>query len=135
MSESCDPMDCRWPGYSVCGILQARILENSSLLILQGTFPTQGSNPHLLHCRRVLYHQAREALDACIFLNFYCLKPPSLCSFVMTAPGNKYRNELLQNNRWKLLAHKEYFLNGTFYTRVSFPLDGRLEEISNMILL
>ena len=134
MSDSCDPMDCSWPGSSVRGILQARILKNSSLLILQGIIPTQGSNPHLLHCRRILYHQAREALDACLFLNFYCLKPPSLWSFVMTAPGSKRRNELLQNNRWKLLAHKEHFLDGNFYIRVSFPLDHRLEEISDMIL-
>ena len=24
--------------------------------LLQGIFPTQGSNPGLLHCRRILYH-------------------------------------------------------------------------------
>ena len=41
----CDPM-----GYTVHGILQARILEWVALL--QGIFPTQGSNPH---CRRILY--------------------------------------------------------------------------------
>ena len=27
-----------------------------SLSLLQGIFPTQGSNPGLLHCRRILYH-------------------------------------------------------------------------------
>ena len=27
MSDSCDPMDCSLPGSSVCGILQARVLE------------------------------------------------------------------------------------------------------------
>ena len=27
----------------------------SSLSLLQGIFPTQGSNPSLLHCRRILY--------------------------------------------------------------------------------
>ena len=33
-----------------------------SLSLLQGIFPTQGLNPGLLHCRRILYHQAtREA--------------------------------------------------------------------------
>ena len=26
-----------------------------SLSLLQGVFPTQGSNPGLLHCRRILY--------------------------------------------------------------------------------
>ena len=32
--------------------------------LLQRIFPTQGSNVHLLHCRRILYHRAsREAHD------------------------------------------------------------------------
>ena len=32
-------------------------------VLLQGIFPTQGSNPGLLHCRQILYHWAtREAL-------------------------------------------------------------------------
>ena len=43
----CDPMDCSPPGCSVHGILQAKILEWDFLL--QGIFPTQGSNPCLLH--------------------------------------------------------------------------------------
>ena len=38
--------DCSPPGSSVHGILQARILEYHTLL--QGLFPTQGSNPCLL---------------------------------------------------------------------------------------
>ena len=44
----CDPMD-----YTVHGILQARILEWVALPLLQGFFPTQGSNPGLPHCRRI----------------------------------------------------------------------------------
>ena len=40
----CDPMN-----HTVRGILQARILESGSLSLLQGIFPTQGSNPGLLH--------------------------------------------------------------------------------------
>ena len=53
-----DPMDCSLPGSSVHGISQARILEGVALL-LQGIFPTQGSNPHLLHllhCSWILYY-------------------------------------------------------------------------------
>ena len=47
----CDPMD-----YTVHGILQARILEwVGSHSLLQGIFTTQGSNPGLLHCKRILY--------------------------------------------------------------------------------
>ena len=29
-------------------------------VLLQGIFPTQGSNPGLLHCRRILYHLSQE---------------------------------------------------------------------------
>ena len=28
--------------------------------ILQGIFPTQGSNPGLLHCRQILYHMSHQ---------------------------------------------------------------------------
>ena len=49
----CNPMDCSSPGSSVHGILQARILE--WVTILQGIFPTQGSNLGLPHCRQILY--------------------------------------------------------------------------------
>ena len=36
------------------GLFQARLLEWVHAL-LQGIFPTQGSNPGLLHCRKILY--------------------------------------------------------------------------------
>ena len=48
VSSSLHPMN-----YTVLGILQARILESGSLSLLQGIFPTQGSNPGLPHCRRI----------------------------------------------------------------------------------
>ena len=31
-----------------------------SLSLLQGIFPTQGSNPGLLHCRRILYQLSHK---------------------------------------------------------------------------
>ena len=49
----CDPTDCSMSGYSVHGILQARILEGGHSL-LQGIFLIQGSNSALLHCRLIL---------------------------------------------------------------------------------
>ena len=48
-----DPMVCSPPGSSVLGILQARILEWVATAS-QGIFPSQGSNPGLLHCRWIL---------------------------------------------------------------------------------
>ena len=41
-------------GSSVHGILQAKILEWVAILFSK-IFPTQGSNPGLLHCRQILY--------------------------------------------------------------------------------
>ena len=46
--------------------------------LLQGIFPTQGSNPGLLHCRRILYHLKREVAQSC----------PTLCeSMDCVLPG------------------------------------------------
>ena len=51
----CDPMDCSLPGSSVHGIFQARILEWVGChFLLQGIFPTPGSNPGLPHCKQML---------------------------------------------------------------------------------
>ena len=52
----CDPM-----GYTVHGILQARILEwVASCSLLQEVFPTQGLNPGLLHCRWIFYQLSHK---------------------------------------------------------------------------
>ena len=50
----CGSVDCSPPGSSVRGILQARILEWAAISFSRGVFPTQGSNPGLLHCRQML---------------------------------------------------------------------------------
>ena len=48
-----DPMVCPWnsPGQST-GV--------GSLSLLQGIFPTQGSNPGLPHCRQILYQLSHK---------------------------------------------------------------------------
>ena len=51
----CNPMDCSLLGFSVHGILQARITGVGCHSLLQGIFPTQGLKPGLLHCRWMLY--------------------------------------------------------------------------------
>ena len=48
-------MDYSPPGSSVHGILQARMLERVAISFSTGIFPTQGSNPSLPRCRRILY--------------------------------------------------------------------------------
>ena len=52
-------MDC-----IVHGVAKSQNTGVASLSLLQGIFPTQGSNPGLLHCRQILYQlTTREAQD------------------------------------------------------------------------
>ena len=47
----CDPMDCSPPASSVHGDSPCKNTGVGCLALLQGTFPIQGSNPGLPHCR------------------------------------------------------------------------------------
>ena len=64
----CDPMDCSLPGTSVCGILQARILEWVAIPFSRGSSrPRDWTWVSGLSCtgRWILYHWATwEILDA-----------------------------------------------------------------------
>ena len=54
------PMDCRPPRLlSPWGFLGKNTRVGCHLL-LQGIFPTQGSNPGLLHCRQILYRLSHQ---------------------------------------------------------------------------
>ena len=52
----CDPMDCSPPGSSVHGDSPGKNTGVGRHALLQGIFPTQGSNRGLLSCRWILYH-------------------------------------------------------------------------------
>ena len=56
----CDPMDCSPQGSSVHGDSPGKNTGVGCHALLQGIFPTQGSNPGLLHCRRILYHLSHQ---------------------------------------------------------------------------
>ena len=51
----CYPMDCSPPGSSVQGDSPGKNTGMGCYTLLQGIFPTQGLDPGLLHCRRILY--------------------------------------------------------------------------------
>ena len=58
MSDSLGPMDCQPPGSSLHGDDPCKHTGEDCCVLLQGIFPTQGSNPYiwrLLYCRQVLY--------------------------------------------------------------------------------
>ena len=61
----CDPMDCSLPGFSAHGDSPGKNTGVGSHALLQGIFPTQGSNLGLLYCRQVqcsLSHQASPVI-------------------------------------------------------------------------
>ena len=49
VSDLCNPMDCNPPGSSVYGDTSAKNIGVGCHALLQGIFPTQGSNSSLLH--------------------------------------------------------------------------------------
>ena len=55
-AQLCSSMDCSPPGFSVHGILQARILEWVAMPSSRGVFPTWGLNLGLSYCGRILYY-------------------------------------------------------------------------------
>ena len=50
----CDPMVCSSPGSSAHGDSLGKNTAVGCHFLLQGIFPTQGSNPGLPHCRQIL---------------------------------------------------------------------------------
>ena len=55
MSDSATP----WPVAHQAPLSRNSLGENTGVgchFLLQGIFPTQGSNPGLLHCKQILYH-------------------------------------------------------------------------------
>ena len=51
----CDPTICNTPGSSVHGDSPGKNTGVGCHALFQGIFPTQGLNPGLPHCRRILY--------------------------------------------------------------------------------
>ena len=56
----CDPMDCSPPGSSVHGESPSKNTGVGCHALLLRIFPTQGSNPGLPHCRRILYQLSHQ---------------------------------------------------------------------------
>ena len=60
MNNTNDLMVCSPPGSSAHGIFHGKNTGVDCCPFLQGIFPTQGSNPGVLHCRQTLYHMSHQ---------------------------------------------------------------------------
>ena len=58
----CDPMDYGPPGFSVHGILQARILEWVAMTS-PGGLPDPGVEPGPLHCKQIFHQVSYPAIN------------------------------------------------------------------------
>ena len=85
-STLCDPMVCSPPGFSVYGILQARILEWVSFS--KGS--SQESNLGLLHCRQILYYLSHQP---CAIIQSE--EEDNIIWYLLYAESKKYANELI----------------------------------------
>ena len=56
----CDPMDCSLPGSSVHADSPGNNTGVGCHALLLGIFPTQGLNPGLPHCRKILYCPSQQ---------------------------------------------------------------------------
>ena len=62
-------MDCSLPSTSVLGDSPGKNTGVGCHALLQGIFPTQGSNPGLLHSRQILYQLRHQG--SLVYLNKY----------------------------------------------------------------
>ena len=80
VTQSCltlqDPMDCSPPGSSVHGDSLGKKAGVGCHSLLQGIFPTQGLNPGLPHCRRILL----DGID-----QFLPLKDKEMSAVILTS--------------------------------------------------
>ena len=75
-----------------------------SISLLQGIFPTQGSNPGLLHCGRILY-RLRTAIAVAVAKSLQSC--PTLCDPIdgrpsgSPIPENSYKSPLILETSWR----------------------------------
>ena len=99
----CDSMDCIPPGSSVLGILQARMLEWVAIPFSRGIFLTQGLNPGLLHCRRILYHLSHQGSPGGVLTltSSVSFSPPVIGALI----GKQEGRNIEVMNSFELLSH------------------------------
>ena len=70
VSDSLQPMDCSPPGSSVHRDSPGKNTGVGCHALLQGIFPTQGSNPGLPHCGWTLYWRSYQGRPLSLFSNY-----------------------------------------------------------------
>ena len=81
-------MDCSLPDSSVHGDAPGKHTGVRCHDLIQGIFPTQGSNPGLPHCRRILYCLSHQSADAAETASVAAVAPRAPASAPSFLPFN-----------------------------------------------
>ena len=84
----CNPMDCSPPGWAWESL--GKNTGAGCHFLLHGIFPTQGSNPCLLHCWQILYHWATREASFIQYILPKCLLPASPMAGTGTPRKTRY---------------------------------------------
>ena len=87
VSDSFQPMDCSPSGSSVHRDSPGKNTGVGCHALLQGIFPTQGSNPGLLHCRQIRYRLSHQGSPP---------KCSNYCTIVLISHASKVMLKILQ---------------------------------------
>ena len=93
----CDLVGCSLPGCSVWNS-PGKNTGVCSYSLIQGIFPTQRSNPDLLHCRQILYHLSHQGSPIAFHCNIMQLA--WLTEKVMKKGSILYR-------QWSYIPHSQ----------------------------
>ena len=110
----CNPMDCSPPGSSVYGDSPGKNTRVGCHALLQGIFPTQGSNPGLPHCGQMLYPLSHQGSIKNLLANAGDLRDsgsiPGLGRSPREGHGNSLQYSCLENphGQKSLLGYSAY---------------------------
>ena len=116
VAQSCltlhDPIDCTPPGSSIHGDSPGKNTGVGCHALLQGIFPTQGSNPGPLPCRQILYCLSsqyvgeRKKVIGSSNTGARTENRQKLRGLSQPAQGQEYKN---LKWKWNLLSHAQLF--------------------------
>ena len=100
----CDPVDCSLPGFSVHGDSPGKNTGVGCHALLQGIFPTRGSNPSLLHCRQILYCLSHQGSP-----RYFPYQPcKKSCSMWSRSPSTRVHETSFKNANLNMFPRKKF---------------------------
>ena len=116
----CNPMDYNLPGFSICGIFQARVLEWVAISFSRGIFPTRKSNSGLPHCSQTLYPLSHQGSPKKVKVKALVDQShPTLCSHMdCSLPGSSVHG-ILQARILKWVPYSRRSSQPRDWTQVS----------------